>query len=636
MLPAVIVLAYLVCAVFWPIVGFEFVFTDVAEQVVDNSHVHGLTDENLKHILTPRCGTSSYYPVRSLTYALDYEIWGLNPGGFKLTNGTIHLANVLLVFWLILRFFRRGAEAERVSGTWWEVSVATFSAGVFAVHPVVVQPVAWVAGREELLMTLGALGCFHFHLSAHRLAEDGGTTPAVLTWHALATFCCLLACLSNAVGAVIPLLVTAWDVLTLRGPRLRRILYGTFPLWVIAAATITMKKLGPSGDTSMLPKALSGEWLMLVLGMYWMNVKTLVWPMELALVYGCVLPQSFLRTEVILGGLAIGVTCAILWMVRRRKSILFGLVWFGLALGPSSQIMLHHVPRADRFLYLPLVGLTLALATGLKLLRSALKGRAAVAGATIAGVLTLLLLNTLSALQVQTWRNSISVWENCVRVSPKCALVHCGLAENLARDRQLRRAFQHYQIAVRLDSRFSHALRDFALSLATCDQEELRDYDMAIRVAKRGCELTEWKDPAFPRALAAVYGSLADAQANRGEFGQAVENYHKAIEAAPSFDPPWFNLAFLLATCRDERFRRPDEAVGLAERAAALGEQLDPHRLGILATVYAEAGRLDMAVATAEKAIGLAQAGGNAELADLLRDQLKLYRHRVPADSNRH
>ena len=114
---ATVALAALVGAVFYPMVGFEFVNLDVGQHVVENPHIRGLSGENLKQIFTSRC-TTSYYPVRSLSLALDYQLWGLNPAGFKLTGGLIHVANVLLVFWLVLRLFPHPTAAEGSSPPW--------------------------------------------------------------------------------------------------------------------------------------------------------------------------------------------------------------------------------------------------------------------------------------------------------------------------------------------------------------------------------------------------------------------------------------------------------------------------------------------------------------------------------------
>jgi hypothetical protein len=107
-----VLLALLVLTVFHPVIRFEFVDFDTNSHVVNNPHIRGLTLENLRLILTTRHVTS-YYPVRTLTYALDHQLWGLNAAGFKLTNSLLHLTNVLLLFWLLLRLFSHNAAGCR-------------------------------------------------------------------------------------------------------------------------------------------------------------------------------------------------------------------------------------------------------------------------------------------------------------------------------------------------------------------------------------------------------------------------------------------------------------------------------------------------------------------------------------------
>ena len=211
-----LILAAAVGGIFWPMLGYEFDDFDTNEHVIDNPHIRGLTGENLVRILTTRCITS-YYPVRTLSYALDYQLWGLNAGGFRVTNGLVHLANVLLVYWLILRLYRHPQFAlpPPVDGR-----------GILAVdgrRGAVCHPSS--GGRT------GRLGAW-----AGRTADDAGSPrlPALphgrtpergvprtgrskVLLHGCAAVCCAAACLSNAVGAVIPLLVTVWDVLLSRG-----------------------------------------------------------------------------------------------------------------------------------------------------------------------------------------------------------------------------------------------------------------------------------------------------------------------------------------------------------------------------------------------------------------------------------
>lgn len=627
-------LACLVAAVFLPILDFEFVEYDVAGQVVKNEHIRGLGGDNLKHIFTSRCVTS-YYPVRTLSFALDYQLWGLNAGGFKLTNGLIHLANVLLLFWLILRLVGHPAGAVPSPRPRCDLLLATCSAGVFAVHPVVVEPVTWVAGREELLMTLGALGSIHFHIWARRLSEAGDTVRAALGCRVLSVLCCVAACLSNAVAAVIPLLITAWDVLTLDSPKkFRKILYGTWILWVIGLVTIVIKKTGPgieffAGQVG----TFSAQRPILVLAVYWRNLKTLLWPTDLAIAYSDAPPHGFLDVEVVLGGIATVLTCTLLWMLRRRKLTLFGLIWFAVALSPSSQVMAHHWIRADRFLYLPLAGLAVVAAMGLRALAGTVKGRAVAAGLMACCVLIVLVTYRAGAVQVRIWRSNISLWEHCVRVSPDSSTAHGALADSLAAAGLSARAIAHYKTALGMDPDNKETLNNFALELAACKNKEFHDYRLAIELAELGCQLSQWKDRKLLHTLAMANNNFALDLAGQGKFGQAIRRYRDAIEADPRYVGPLFNLALLLTTCGDEKLRRADEAVRLAERACELTERRDANGLWILAKALAGAGRLDTAVARLEEALGLAQSAGNVELADRLQRELELYRNRASSPS---
>ncbi|NQT13993.1 MAG: hypothetical protein HQ582_14660 [Planctomycetes bacterium] len=621
-------LVFLVGLVFHPMVGFEFVDLDVPEQVIENEHVHGLTYENLVYVLTSRC-TKSYYPVRTLTFAVDYEMWGLNPGGFKLTNGLIHLVNVLLVFWLILRLLRRSSAPETPDETWWDVAAAAFGAGIFAVHPLVVEPVAWVSGREELLMTLGALGAIHFHLAARGLEDRGARRASRLACHAGTVLCCAAACLSNAVGAVIPLLITAWDLLTLPRPRARKILCSTAPLWGIAVATIVIKKLGGVDTATGAPAMFSPTWLMLVLNVFWLNLRTLVWPTELAVHYAWPMPDSFLDAEVVLGGSALGLTSIVLWSLWRRKLVLllFGLCCFGLALGPTSAVLPHHICRADRFLYLPLVGVAVALGVGLRPLGKFCRGRRC-AGAA-AGVLLLLGAAWLSATQVDSWQNSLSLWENALRVNPDNPYAHSCLARSLAAGKQFRRSIQHYEEALRTSPVQAHTLADFAWVLATCDDLELRDYDRALQLAEWASTASQWKNREILRKYAKVHCGFAEHLAARGETERTVRHYMTSIDADPNFDVPLLNLALIFITSPEEQFRRPDAAVRLAERGCQLTASPDAQRLAILAAAYSQAKRFDEAVAAVEKALPLARAAADFLLVEDLEHQLGLYRNRT-------
>jgi len=626
-------LGVLATTVFLPIRTYEFVDYDVPMQVINNPHIRGLTAENLKHIFTSR-SIASYYPVRSLSYAANYEMCELDPAGFKLTNLAIHVTNTLLVFWLMLRLFRRANGNATPSVPQRAVLTAAFSAGIFAIHPLVVEPVTWVPGREELLMALGALGCFHLHLTARRLERTGSHRSGAVAAYAGSACCCAFAVLSNAVGAVIPFLVVAWDALTLQRPRLGRIASGTSALWLISGASIVIKKLGTAADMTDVPSLFSGEWMMFVPKMYWHNVKAVFWPVDLAVHYEYPFPKNPLDTDVWLGVLAAGLTALAVWLARRRIMLCFGLLWFVLALAPTSQLMPHHVARADRFLYLPLIGLTVALAYGLKLLGDIARNRQTGAAMSAAGVLVLLTLAAVSSKQIPIWRNSLSLWENCLKVDPSNSGAHASLAQNLTKQGQFEQAIEHYEVSLRGRPDAFHVMGDFAWSLAVRGDPRHGDFQRALQLAERACEITDWQEPTALNKLSTVHGIIADCLAAQAQFDQAVYHYRKALEADPAHDAPLFNLALLLATCEDRRIRQPAQAVQLAEEGCRSVGKPDAYRLTILAAAYAAADRFDEAVRTVETAIRLARAEGDADMVEALQHHLETYRNRTTLDAS--
>ncbi len=460
---AVLFLAYLVGMTFYPVLEFEFIDFDVTEQVLDNPYIRALTPENLKHILTSPC-ISSYYPVRTLSYALDFQLWGLDAGSFKRTNVLIHLGNVLLVLALVLRLRSYpgiaatvdcGRESIAPLEHAWKWLIAAFAAGWFAIHPLVVEPVVWVPGREELLMTLGALGTFHFHLGARRASQAGAPRRRVVLLDTAAAACCAAACLSNAVGAVIPLLVLAWDLLALPRSGWGRGFRAVLPLVVIAAITVAVKLFSEADAGGRGAPLLSVERLLLVFNAYALNLKAVVWPSGLGYAYAPLAPRGWSDPTVLLGAIAVVATLAALLAVRRRRGVFFGLLWFGLALGPTAQVLPHHIHRADRFLYLPLAGLAMAVGAGLYALRSPLRSgwgleQARLAGACRGHCRTLPRgPSDARRAQVWVWQNDFSLLEHSLVVDPDNHEARCNLADRLVVGGERDRAGTLYEEALR-------------------------------------------------------------------------------------------------------------------------------------------------------------------------------------------
>jgi tetratricopeptide (TPR) repeat protein len=497
-----------------------------------------------------------------------------------------------------------------------------FASALFAVHPVVVEPVVWIPGREELLMTLGALGCVHFHIAARRQSEAKRARAAWLS-HGAAIYCCAMACMSNAVAAIIPAIVVAWDFLTLPDRKLPRIVTGTAALWLVSIATIVTKKLGQPPFVATVAQQTFGGRLMIGLNAYWLNLKTLVWPANLSLHYDWLDPQSFLEAGVLLGMIAVLATIGILWLMRRQTIVAFGLLWFGLALAPASQVISHHIHRADRFLYLPLAGLVVAIGAALRMAAVRFRLRAVPASWICLGMIVLLALGVRSGFQVRTWRTNRSTWEHCLYVTPGNARAHDCIADMLVREGRFEQAIPHYEKALASRPNAIETLDFYAGQLAT--QPELGDPARAVELATRACELTGWRLSDMRKTLSVAYQSLGAELQQKDEYAEAQKNYENALNVDPNNAEAALNLAFLLSSCPDENIRRPQDAVRFAEWGHRVADPTDLNALLILAVVYANSGRFHSALLATEEAYDLATRRGDAKLAADLERQRELY-----------
>jgi tetratricopeptide (TPR) repeat protein len=310
----------------------------------------------------------------------------------------------------------------------------------------------------------------------------------------------------------------------------------------------------------------------------------------------------------VLGLICLFVSLTLLWLARRQLPAMYGLVWFGLALAPTIQVMPHHLDRADRFLYLPLVGLVLATAT---LLRSCLDApamrRAISFGAAAMG---LLVLAAISGRQLQTWRNNLTVWENCLRLEPKNPQVYCGYADSLAKRREWRRAIDQYEKAISLEPGCTEAMVGLGRLLSTCPDARYRDEDLAVQLTFQAFQL----NPAAMGVFAAAMGSRGDALLKDGRYPEAIDSYRRSLAIWPRDEQVTLALARVLAACPQESLRNSDEAVQFAERACRWQRRQNPRGLSVLAETYAGAGRFGDALAAVDEALGLTENSGDAQL----------------------
>jgi Flp pilus assembly protein TadD len=551
-----------------------------------------------------------------------------------LHNLALHTVSTLLIFFFL-------------AGTTGATGASAFVAAVFAIHPLHVESVAWATERKDALSGVFFMLALLAH--AYYAARPSWLRYAPLL---LAVAAGLLAKPMLVTLPCVLLLLDAWPLSRLRlGTRL---VWEKLPLFALAAAVAvtTWMLQDAAGATSYGQSFGLDARVANAIDATVFYLQKSFWPSGLAAFYPFstdTLTYSRVAAEALLLAIISGVA---LWSAGRTPALLVGWLWFlGMLVPVIGIVQVGEQGRADRYTYLPMVGLSIAVTWGMlavlrgRIARGALAGAAGVAVAALA----------FSAwLQVGTWRSSELLFERAALVARESGFVQLRLATLRLRAGELEAAEQHYQRFFELRPEEGRArLVRFHLGMA---DQLLRSGDEpgALRRYRRAIEV----DPNHPRANALLGMALLDAgaplearpflmEARRewpetvgfhlglaaaanieGRFATAVWHWREALRLDSAQHSARNNLAWLLATCPDPNVRDPAAAVQLAEELVVVRPDAQP--LDTLGAAYASAGRFDEALEQMARAIARAEEDDAPELASVFRQRLEQYARGEP------
>ena len=557
----------------------------------------------------------AYLPLRTLSYAVDHAIWGERASGYHLTNVLLHGANGVLVLALACRLCA-------------SMRAGLLCALLFALHPVQTESVAWVAGRRDVLSALFYLAATVWYLRAMRRSQRGLAAGVLL----------LLACLSKGTSVVFPAMALVLELVWTPAPeRHHRRLARQALVWAVAVAMIGIHiGVGQSKDVIQPPHggtALSN--LTTMAKAFARYVAATAWPVHLSA------KHHFPPTLAVAWLLA--PVAFILWMVEmlarpgsRRAGLC--LAWFAVGLVPVSGIVfpLSH-PYAERYLYVPIIGL---LALAARRLRS--RGCAGLLAAAVA-------FSALTANRVFDWRTSESLWRSVVRVHPRSGdgtegllfthledqKSHCALAvARLMRSTDADPFITRLLMAQMLLRAGHHVpARDQAVQAIATNSSDPRGYVVAGDIERalgetdtaeafyvKALELDKTCAEAHfalgvlcernrPRVALRHYGVAAESQPENAEVqynlgnvlftlgynARAERAYRAAIAASPTHAKARCNLGGLYVTMRDVA-----KAFELFTQALAVEPYLPEAHLH-LATIEEASGQRQAAIARLER-----------------------------------
>ena len=513
-----LVLVALAVGLYLPALDHAWLNYDDDIYITDNRDLQrGLTPEGLAWAFSTFQG-ANWFPLTRLSWMLDYEIWGLDAGAFHATSLALHALNGLLLFLALAKLSGRVARSA-------------FVAAVFLAHPLHVESVAWAAARKDPLSGL------FFMLALLAYASAGPRGPA-FRQHLLVFVCAALGLLAKAVVVTLPfvlLLLDEWPLGRLRRRdrperwdprRIREAVVEKLPLFALVTAagvvTIVAQRAGGAvASLEQIPLHLRAANAAVAYVAY---LGKVLWPTQLAIFYphpGDAIAAGWVALS---AAFLLAVTALLIAAARRRAYGLVGWLWYLVMLAPVIGIVqVGSQAMADRYTYLPLIGLSIVAAWGVPDLLGSLRRRRLVLAAT-AGV-TIAALAAGTASQLHHWRDSEALFRHALRVTRDNHIANAYLGAALLAQGRTREAIAHSSEAVRLRPDFLTAANNLAWLLATAEVESLRNPYTALRLAQRSAFLTEHGD-------ARVLDTLAAAYAASGRFEEAVRAAERALKLA--------------------------------------------------------------------------------------------------------
>jgi protein O-mannosyl-transferase len=561
-----------VLAVFGQTIGHDFVNFDDDVYVYENPQVNGgLTSAGTAWAITA-FHSNNWHPLTWLSHMLDCQLYGLKPGGHHVSNVLLHAASAILLFLAL----------QRLTGAFWP---SAWVAAIFALHPLRVESVAWVAERKDVLSGLFFMLTLWFYARYVERPASWGRYSLVLAAFALGL-------------TAKPMLVTLPFVLLLLdywplgrfGPRREakvrlRLVVEKIPLFVLAAASCAVTLAAQRDAIAPLEQLAVSRRLANAAVVYVAYLGKMFYPADLAVLYPFPNEPPPAWEVAAAVSLLLAISIAVFVVRRNCPYLLFGWLWYLGTLAPViGVVQVGSQMMADRYTYLPQIGLYVAIAWGAAHLASRELSRqrwlAVVGALAVAGLMG----RTWE--QTRHWRDSETLWVHTLSCTPSNARAEYNLGHFLAGRGRVNDAIPHFRSALESQPRLAKA--HIGLGLALVDREQV---DEAVDHFRKALDV-------LPDSLAAHFG-LGNALVRQGQFDEAITQFRAALAINLDYAEAHNNLGEVLA-----RRRRVDEAITQFRAALAIKPDYAVARSN-LGQVLAGRGQLDEAIAEYRKALAI-------------------------------
>jgi len=512
-----LLLALVTLLVYLPVRQHSFLRFDDADYVTDNGMVQsGLTWAGIKWAFTT-FHSCNWHPLTWLSHMLDVQLFGAGPAGPHLVNVLFHAANTVLLFVLL----------RRLTGALWRSALV---AALFALHPLHVESVAWVAERKDVLSG------FFFLLTllayAHYVERSKVQSPRSKVFYWLVWLGFALGLMSKPMLVTLPLvllLLDYWPVQRFNGSTVQRLFLEKIPFFLLSAMScaVTFVAQKQGGAVRSLTSFSVGERVGNALASYAQYLVKMFWPVDLAIFYPH--PGQWPAAQVVLAAILIAGSClVIVWFARRLPFAVTGWFWFlGMLIPTIGLVQVSNQSMADRYTYLPSIGVFIILAWGAG--EAFVRWRLPKAVIGIATGLVLIACAVRTGDQLRYWRDGERLFRHALAVTDRNFVAENNLGNVLLDKGQVDEAMTHYQKALELQPRYADACNNLGSALL-----EKNRVDEAITCYQKALEL----QPDY----ALAHNNLGNALLRKGQVDEAIAHYQKSLAIQPDYANAWNNL----------------------------------------------------------------------------------------------
>ncbi len=599
-----IFLALLTWIVFGQTLWHDFINYDDPRYVYENTKITGGLSFSVIAWAFTHVHSMNWHPLTTISHMLDCQLYGLKAGAHHFTNVLLHSIVAILLF-LTLQY---------MTGALWR---SAFVAAVFAIHPLHVESVAWIAERKDVLsgvfFMLTLLAYVHY-----------ARAPSI--WrYLMVVFLFALGLMSKPMLVTLPfvlLLLDHWPLGRIReegsnvGRQLLKLAVEKIPLIVLSAVSSVVTfvaQKGAVGETEQLSVlARINNAVVSYVAYIWQ----MLWPMRLAVFYPH--PENRLLLWEIIASLLLLICLTVLAIALRKQRpyLITGWLWYlGMLVPVIGLVQVGWQGHADRYTYLPQIGLYIAGTWAFADLTASWRRRRVLLGA--AALLVVAALSWCAWIQTSYWRDSETLFRHALAVTANNDVAENNLGIVFLRKGEVDQAISLLQAAVDLRPDNSPAHENLAKALLQKGQvaDALVHYRKLLKLQPDNIE---------------VHNIVGTVLIQQGRVAEGVEEWQKVLAVEPDNGNAMSNLAWVFATSPEDSLRDGAQAVQLAEQALRISGERIPMIFRTLAAAYAESGRFPEAVQAAQQGMQLANSQGNLGLVTELQGNITLYQQQQP------